>query len=353
MQKLFVTRSIFKNFFKFFLLFILFSNPFLAAATTLTSDQTFFDPWEVPLGIYSRDYLYPASTGNSIQWDGNIVDVDILPMLKPYLPDDPAGYPAGYDFTSSDYYYIPLSDYIVDLSAGVATATFSKSGIYHARLTRDDGTSEIRAVLVNAGTLGGDNQTSASVSISGPVADLVVVSKPTKPDETLDIANANAVDDNGESKVSRANSAEDAVTIIKEAFIKNDLEKIHLEIVAHGAPGYFELGDTAIGPGGSMTMEEFQVLIDKYVNEISIYACSFTGDNMAGLQTLADSIGYAWGFDKPVSVHRDWLDFSRGWDLSLNGKLDTATAVPEPASIFLIITGAAVLGSLRRKHEYK
>lgn len=320
-----------------------------AVAAILTADQMYLDPWDVPLDTYDRDYLYPLTTGNSIQWGGNIVDVDVLPMLKPYSPGDPAGYPTGYGFSSSNYYYTPVADYLVDLSAGVAIATFNKEGIYHARLTRNDGTSEIRAVLVNAGTLGGDQRTTASVPIGGPIADLVIVSDPTGGDATLDIASANAIDDNGAGKVNRASSVSEAIEKIRDAFVRNGRKKLHLEVVAHGRPGYFELGDTRIGQGGTISIKDFQDLIDEYVKEISVFACSFAADGMVGLQTLADSIGYAWGYDKPVSVYRNWFGLSRGWDLSLQGK--ALSAVPEPSSILLVIVGWAALAFTRNVRE--
>lgn len=326
-------------------------NPIAARADILTSDQMFLDPWSVPLIIHPRDELSPLITGNSIQWDSQITDVDILPMLKPYSPGDPAGYALDYSFTSADYYYTPVTDYFVDLTAGVATATFNKEGIYHARLTRGDGSSEIRAVLVNAGTLGGDQRTAASVPISGPKADLVLVSEPTGGDATLEKANSNAIDDNGASKVGRASSVADAVAKIKAAYEKNGNKKFHLEIVAHGSPGYFELGDTRIGQGGTMTIKEFQGLIDKYVNEISIFACSFAADGKAGLQTLADSIGYAWGYDKPISVYRSWFGLSYGWDLSLRGQ--TLSAVPEPAPVFIMCLGIIILGGGLKRQEIR
>ena len=313
-------------------------------AAVLNSSQTYFDPDSLSFGIYARDHLYPNFdgvnvTGNSIQWSGGITDVDILPMLKPYSVADPTGYPIGYSFTVNDYYYEPVIDYIVDLTAGIATATFSKEGIYHARLTRSDGSTEIRAVLANAGTLGDALGTAPSVPIPGPIADLVLVSQPTGGDATLDIANANAVDDNGAAKVNRARSVADAVAKIKAAYQNNGNKRIHLEVVAHGSAGFFQLGDTAIGQRGTISIKDFQKLIDPYVKEISVYACNFAADGGVGLQTLADSLGRATGFDKFVSVHRSWFGFSRGWDLELRGKKGLSLAVPEPSTILLVLLG--------------
>lgn len=321
-------------------------------AVNLDADALYFDPDSLALAEYARDYLYPtfdgvSSTGNSIQWAGDILGVNILPMLVPYSSSDPAGYPLGYLFSYSDYYYTPFSDYFVDLTDGVATATFNKAGIYHARLTREDGSVEIRTVLANAGTLGEDDRTSASVRIDGPVADLVLVSNPTGGDSTLEIANSNAVDENGADNVDRASSVADAVSKIEQAYHDNGDEKIHLEVVAHGRAGFFRLGDTGIGAGGSMSIAEFQKLIDEYVDEISVYACSFAADGAAGLQTLADSIGTATGFDKPVSVYRNWFGFSYGWDLPLGGKKITAKA-PDSAMFPLIFISGWFIVLMRR-----
>lgn len=327
-----------------------------ASASLLSDAQLFLDPWQVPEAVYPSITLVPTWDGvnldnNRFTWPQNDMEnVQVVPLLEPFSPTDPAGYPAGHVFSQDDYRWKPNEHYTVDLTSGVATATFHRAGVYHVRVDRPGTVNDqTYAVLFEAGMLNGV-ATGASVAIDGPRADLVVVSDPTEDDSTLDNAADNAVDDNGEAKVRRVDSAGDLVSKIQTAS-QNAGRKLHVELVCHGAPGQLWIGDTEVGAGG-MTIAELQAALDEYVDNLSIYACSFArgAAGQAALQTLADSIGRASGFTVPVSVHRSWwLGWLVGgdWDLLLGGR---NVVIPEPASLVLIALTAGLL--IRRREQW-
>jgi len=334
----------------------------VAFGDLLTANDLFLDPWDVPLDLYERIYLDTTWDGsnvgnNSYTWSYNDVQaVQVLPLLNPYSQDDPAGYPIGYNFTQDNYLYQPNDHYWVDLTNGQATATFERPGIFHVRLDRINNPDEIDAVFVDSGVLddlGEKSKTGASVEISGPKADLVIVSDPTGGDSTLDDAAANAEDDNGSDKVKRAASVSAAIARIKEAYEANNNKKLHVELVAHGSKAHLTIGDSGVGSraGDSMTIEDFQKEIDQYVSKLSIYACEFAKDaeGRAALQTLADSIGVASGFTSTVSVHRsEWFGWLVGgsWDLPLRGQEVT---IPAPGAVVLGLIGLTMAGWIKRR----
>jgi hypothetical protein len=172
------------------------------------------------------------------------------------------------------------------------------------------------------------------------------VSQTTGTDAAEEKGAANATDDG--QTVTRAVNMAQAVAQMQAASQAAG-RKIHVELVAHGAPGVLRIGNTVIGGPGGPTIAQFQAQIDPFVNNLSLYSCNFARGpaGMAALQTLADSIGRASGFDRPVSVHRALFGFSRGWDLSLRGA--NLTLVPEPSSSVLAM--AFVVLALSRKRR--
>lgn len=297
-----------------------------AWAVLLTDAQMFYDPWQVPTANYPIIDLRTTWDGvnvgnNSVRWGmfSDVQNVQVLPLLKPYPGDDPAVYPPGYVFTQADYEYQPNAHYWVDLTAGVAEATFVRPGIFHVKLDRVTGPDPEFAVLLDSGLLDGSSS-GASVKIDGPKADLVVVSSPSTPDSVLDNAAANAADDNGSNKVKRATNTQNCIDQIRTASQAAG-KKIHVELVAHGNEGLFDMGSTRVG-GSGMSIADFQKAIDDYVNELSIYACNFAAGTAgaAAVDTLAKSIGSAYGFTGYVSVHRSsWWGWLVGgsWDLEM------------------------------------
>jgi hypothetical protein len=315
----------------------------------LSDSQMYFDPELVPLDHYPRIYLNFTGSQASYAWPQNdIQNVQMLPLLKPYSTGDPAGYPIGYSFSQANYDFVPNQDYFVDLTNGVATATFNQPGVYHALIDRP-GTAndQIYSLMVDSDMLDetlGNSSTSASVRINGPTADLVVASQ-TGNDPAEEKGAANAMDD-GQTVTRAANMAQAVAQM--QAASQAAGRKIHVELIAHGAPGVLQIGNTIIGGQGGPTIAQFQAQIDPFVNNLSLYACNFAQGQagMDALQTLANSIGRASGFTVPVSVHRAFFGFSRGWDLSLRGT--NLTLVPEPASATLAMA-FVVLALVRRR----
>lgn len=337
-------------------------------ALYLTDEQMYLDPWQVPLDDYKRIVIDTIWDGfnlsnNTHVWN-NIQDIEtvkVLPLLQPYSTEDPAGYPDDYIFSQSEYEYRPNQHYWVDMDIvnDTAEVIFERPGIYHVLLDFPNEDRDITyTLLVDAGMLddlGEKAKTGASVKIDGPKADLVVVSQPTNADSVLNKAAANAIDDNGADNVKRASSAAVAIEKIKTAS-ETAGKKLHVEIVCHGSSGHLTIGDSGVGSkaGDAMSIADFQKQIDKYVNDLSVYACSFAGGvaGDAALQILADSIGIASGFTVPVSVHRsDWWGWLVGgsWDLALKGKLMEAEPIPEPTTLLLLGSGIVGFAGIRNK----
>ncbi len=334
-----------------------------AAAALLSGDDLFYNPWDVPEAEYTQ---VTCSGGSPYAWAyDNVQSVQVLPLLQPYAaaPSDPGGYPTSYVFTQADYHYQANVDYSVDLTGGVATATFLGAGVYHVNLRLADNTNVIQAVIVDTGFLGDNGnpaQTGPEVAISGPHADLVVVShvpntdpEAAKKNEALDNA-ANSATADGQTVV-RAEGAGDAALAIRAAS-RAAGRPIHVELVAHGQPGHLEIGSDGVGclPTDTYTTQKFQEFLDGYVSGLSTYACSYGAgkEGNDALQTLANSLGWASGWTTTVTAH--YNEHSHGFDLAMgSGGLST---VPEPATLVMLVSGLACclgrfgLRMLRRKN---
>jgi hypothetical protein len=316
-----------------------------AHAVFLADDQLFLNPWMVPFADYDRVYINSSWDGfqlgdNSYTWGyTDVENVSVLPLLNPYSLTDPGRYPTSYAFTQSDYRYKPNQHYWVDLTSGVATATFHGSGIYHVQLHRTTGPDIIQAVFMDTGFIGDGEEpqeTGPEVEIQGPVADLVIVSENGENGDVLDDA-ANLAEEDNPGRVERATSVQDMVDAIEQAYFDNGMNPIHVELVAHGAPGHFRIGHEGVGnwDDDEMTMLEFQELLDGMVDGLSTYSCNFAkGDEgRDALIDLAGSLGWASGWDETVTAH--WNEEYRGWNLELGGGL--LTEVPEPSSLVLAL----------------
>ena len=319
-------------------------------AALLSGGDLFFNPWDLPKAEYTQVEL---SGGTPYAWSyTNVQSVHVLPLLKPYAgnPSDPGAYPTSYVFTQNDYRYQANTYYSVDLTDGVATATFWGPGIYHVKLHLSDNTDVTQAMLVDTDFLPDDGTqpaTGPEVEIPGPKADLVVVShvpdtdpNAAKKNEALDDG-ANAAAADGQN-VARAESIDEAVAAIQEAAIEAG-RPIHVELVAHGSPGHFRIGTQGVGSQpGDMSMEDFQELLDGYVSGFSVYACSFAAgsEGDAALEILADSLDWASGWTKTVTVHYNWYNY--GWDLDMGqGGFSKISAPP-----FTITASAGENGSI-------
>jgi hypothetical protein len=326
-----------------------------ALAVVLSGNDLFYNPWNVPEAAYTQ---VAVTGGSPYAWAyNNVQTVQVLPLLKAYAgtPSDPGAYPTDYVFSQADYRYQANVDYSVDLTGGVATATFLGPGIYHVKLTLADSTSVVEAMLVDTGFLPDDGTqptTGPEVAIPGPNADLVVVShvpatdpKAAEKNSALDKGAAAAAADG--QTVARAESIQQAVTAIQTAAVAAG-RPIHVELVAHGAPGHFRIGTQGVGCwNGDMSMQDFQDMLDGYVDGLSTYSCSFgageEGDE--ALQTLADSLGWASGWTTTVTVH--YNQYAHGWDLRMGA--DGFSEVPEPSTLVLLACGLMVLSIRRRK----
>lgn len=284
-------------------------------ATSLSDSELYFDPGSIEFGQYPIIDLSMEDPNDQYTWDASgdpITDADILPTLK-------AGtYVRGQDFDPNDYYLIPNVDYYGDLDVpdtGDFTATFNVSGQYMVRITRQGGSEEVYAVLFETSFLGIDDgapkDTGPTKKIDGPEGDVIIVAEG---DDTLDKAAENIegeTDANGDPKnVERADGVDETVDKIKEEFeAGGGVDKIHVELVGHGAPGAISMNDKStedgdlIGPDEADILE-FQKRIDPYVDHLSLFSCKSAkgekGEKL--LEILASSLGRASGWSVTISV---------------------------------------------------
>ena len=280
-----------------FLVFILSGSAFAAA---LTDVEMYFDPVTIVPDYYPRVYLEDLNSVNSYTWDANsddIVDTDILPVLKP------GDYLLWYAYSQNDYLQIPNVDYFADITSGSLQVTFQTPGLYHVRVTRLSGSSIIYAVFAESALkedAGSTDKTDKNKKVDPcPDGDLFIVADD---DDTMDDS-AKVWENNGRT-VQRASSRQDVVNKIVAASKKAG-KKIHVELDGHGSPGSVKMGKTGSDIRINLAnVAEFQKSIDDYVNHITFQGCS-TGKGKKGnrfLQILADSIGKAGAWDRPVTV---------------------------------------------------
>ncbi len=273
-----------------------------AFAVILSDAELYFDPAGIVPDYYPRIYLPDLAADNDCIWPAGtdpVTDADILPILKP------GDYPPGYPYSQADYLNIPNVDYFADLTAGTLTVTILEPGLYHVRVTQSSGVQTIYAVFAEtefkekekADTSGGTKKLDPP-----PDADVFIVEES---DSTMDDS-AKVWEKNGKD-VKRVNSRKEAVEAIK-AKAKALGRKIHAEIDGHGTDGNISTGagkeNIADKQIDLVSDANFQEQIHGDVNEITFQGCSVGHgeDGKKFLEILADSIGKAGAWDKPVLV---------------------------------------------------
>ncbi len=156
---------------------------------------------------------------------------------------------------------------------------------------------------------GSEDPTGPSEKISGPEGDLILVAEG---DATLDKAAENITNEG--KTVERTDSVQSTIDKIRAASQAAG-EKIHVELVGHGAPGEISMNnqhwedENAIGPDGD-DIRAFQDSIDAWVDDISIFSCRAAegaeGDTL--LQILANSIGHASGWTVTITVEDGYFN---------------------------------------------
>ncbi|MCX5691046.1 MAG: hypothetical protein NTV94_14880 [Planctomycetota bacterium] len=156
----------------------------------LTDAQLWFDPATIQQDYYPQVRL-SSPTHSWVAAGDPIIDFDVLPLLKQ------GTYTSGYVYQQSDYFQRPNIDYSADLTAGTVTATFTRAGMYHVRITRQSGAIETVAVFNRSGPLGDDgpHKTGAARVVISPDGDLFLVANEPG-DEALSNA-AGIINDEG------------------------------------------------------------------------------------------------------------------------------------------------------------
>ena len=325
-----------------------------AVATPISIADLFLQPLDVPRATYLPIQL---AVGASYQFTSALVGsttltgMQILPMLR---SNTAAGNVEGAytvaelaAISASNYgsyfYTLPDAGYSGDLTPSVATATFLASGSYFVRLTGDTN-SAFYYVQVGDRFMpldGGAQPAAPERVLDPPPADVSIVSTGL-PDADAQAAVDDAASALGTAgmNVRRAATAAQVLDIVRQAYINNGLNKITLNLVGHGAPGQIEIGDFVIGR--DISARNFQALIDQYVSGVTFVSCS-TGDGAAGrqmLQDFANSIGYARGWDSPITVSATSFD--------IDATAISVIRLPEPGSLLLLAVGLLLLCGLQR-----
>jgi len=271
-------------------------------AVLLNDAQLYFEPDSIVADYYPRIELQDLSVDNDYLWSAEsdlVIDADILPILK-------AGeYQPGYVFGQADYDQQPNVDYFADLTEGNLQCTFIVPGLYHVRITRDSGSRVIYAVFAETGFKEKDasDKSGASKKLDPiPDGDLFIVEKS---DKLLD--NSAKIWENAGKDVKRVENRQQVIDEIKKKS-KALGRKIHVEIDGHGKSGNISTGAGKDNiPDKQIDLDsvaKFQKAIDDHVDHITFQGCSVGSgdDGKKFLKILADSIGKAGAWDKPVKV---------------------------------------------------
>jgi hypothetical protein len=318
--------------------------PAPSLADYLSDAEMFCDPWTVPTDVYPKSYLEYLADENSVAWlagDDPVVGAQVLPVIRAGTYED------DYIFSQDDYLHQPNVDYFADLTDGTLTATFLEPGLYHVRLFRDSGLTDIQAVLAQTYIGAQCEESGATKDIGIPDADLFIVSD-SEGDDSYEETSAKVLEAEGK-KIERAGSVQEAWEKINAA----DPAPKHVELVGHGNQGYVSLGNGP-NPGPSSKVLDsdnaatFRDKIKDKVDHLTFLSCN-TGGGVAGaslINTLDDGID-------TVQAYDSWVDISA--DRDANGKITGGTYltsikgknVPGPATISLFCLGGLAL--LRRR----
>lgn len=326
-------------------------------AQFISSDDLFLAPTAVAEDFYDEVFL---STGGSHMFTGediasgfSLTGLRILPTLVAnslttegeYSTSDLLGVNVGN--YSSYFADQPNLDYFAtEITSNSSFASFNDDGFYFVELTGSDGTntaSKIVNVQIND-FLGEDpaagvkDKVAVHREVGKPTSDLVIISDGDPKDNGFN-TNAQALLPDAK----KAKTLEEACQAVKDAYAANGNKKISLTMMGHGRSGSIKIGTERINDfsDGTMTAQAFQECIDPYVKEITFFSCNVGAgtDGQMFLQTFANSIGKATGYDKTVTAGE------KSFDLDAKAKAIVVT-VPESGSGSLLIIALAAGGFL-------
>lgn len=307
-----------------------------ARADLLSDAQLWLDPATLPYALYDRQVI--DTPGSSFTWADSagriIVGASILPTLREGVWLEP-----GRTYSQDDYFYQPNIDYRADLSAGVLTSTFDRSGLYHIRATFSDGSQETRAVLVNSAIAGpgseaGPNSTGPTTQIAQPHADLHLVSGSPGANDSM----ANIAFDQLNRDGRRVAWAPDTLTLVNTicAWEMELGRPITVAIYAHGAPGLVQIGNTRVGVAGQgldYSPRQLHNAITGKVSSVYFFSCSLGRDGAGELFSTelsgGDIMVYNWN-------RTMWVGGEQRWAVNSDA---TFRCIPAPGPALLIAFG--------------
>ena len=305
-----------------------------AQAALLTDGQLYFDFPSLVDGYYEETYLPHLGTEDAVVWAANadpVIDADILPGLKEGI------YGPGHVYSQADYYRVPNVDYTADLSAGTLTATFSASGPYHVRITRQTGAEAVYAIHAESTPLGDPpRKTGGSKKSAVPPGDLFLVSKETGPDDYIDAAYQALVHHHGGEKVEKVDDLADVIDKAKT------LGKSHIELVGHGGEGKISMGSDELG---SINLHTFLTTLKQQapnLKHLSFVSC-YTAKKDWFLEDVKNVIGKASGYagyiEAVVEKDKETGEVEKAY-FSGGGE---HKIIPEPSAWMLAVLGALLL----------
>jgi hypothetical protein len=289
--------------------------------------------------------------------------VQVLPVLNPSPNTVEGEYSpsalAAINVTNYNQFFFRTAgvDYTADLTSSVITLDYRASGQYLVNITFQTGAGTMSQIfddevddfpLVDPPKVPKDTA-GPSRRIATPNADLVLVSTqdPNFNDGNVLDTSAQIWRDAGRN-VQRVDSLAAAKNAIQAAFVANGNKKISVILDGHGRPGSIKIGTERINNDndGTMTPAQFQSMIDQWVSSIEFTSCN-TGQDLAFLQTFANSLGVARGYTTTVTASAPGLIFSGYFDVGAGAKKAEESAIPEPATIVFCLAGYALFAALR------
>ncbi len=283
-------------------------------ADTLTPAQMYIAPGSLPEGEYTYEQ---QPTGYVAPFSG-VQRLQVLPMLTA---------------DAESYYYSPGTDYTGDITGSVGSITFLRPGPYHVLATYLDGSTEIRDYSIDCDwhepTINGPRDNPNRPKPDG--GDMVVVNQSRfNVTYTADAYTGNP------NVVSNLSTWDDVTAYLTSDNVKDK----HVELQGHGEPGKFYWNGACVLDVNAPGFQPWLDSLKGHVNKLTFISCSVGGGDpgAAFVGTVYNTLGGSGAYTKPIEC--TW-DATNGYVWSTVKGCEYV--VPEPASVLMLLLGAAAL----------